>query len=98
MDENKIKSYLGFAIKSGKVVFGYDNLFITKKMPLLTLISATQGEKMRDKVIAFCLEKKIKCIVLPFALEDILGRNCKVISILDSSLSSAIYNELKMEN
>lgn len=98
MDENKIKSYLGFAIRSRKAIFGYDNLFTTKKMPLLTLISSTQGDKMKEKVIAFCLDKKIRCIRLPFALEDVLGRNCKVISILDSSLANAIYNELKMEN
>lgn len=27
LEENKVKSYLGFAIKSGKILFGYDNLF-----------------------------------------------------------------------
>ena len=27
MKESKLASYIGFAIKSGKVIFGYDNLF-----------------------------------------------------------------------
>lgn len=98
MEENKIKSYLGFAIRSGKVIFGYDNLFVSRKTPLLTLISSSQNEKMTDKVSAFCLDKKIKCLRLPFVLEDMLGRNTKVISILDKSLADAIYNELKVEN
>lgn len=98
MDTSKIKSYLGFAIRSGKVIFGYDNLFVTKKSPLLILISSTQNEKMTDKVIAYAMERKIKCIKLPFVLEDLLGRNCKVITVLDRSLSDAIYNELKVEN
>lgn len=89
---------MGFAIRSGKVIFGYDNLFVSRKMPLLTLISSSQNEKMTDKVYAFCLDKKIKCIKLPFPLEDMLNRNTKVISILDKSLADAIYNELKVEN
>ena len=98
MNENKIKSYLGFAIRGGKVVFGYDNLFVTRKQPLLVLISSSQNEKMTDKVIAYCLDRKIRCIKLPFVLEDILNRNCTVITVLDRSLADAIYNELKVEN
>ena len=98
MNESKIKSYLGFAIRGGKVVFGYDNLFITRKQPLLVLISSSQNEKMTDKVIQYCLDRKIRCIKLPFVLEDILNRNCKVIAVLDRSLADAIYNELKVEN
>ena len=33
MKESKLASYIGFAIKSGKVIFGYDNLFKSKKLP-----------------------------------------------------------------
>ena len=57
-----------------------------------------QNEKMTDKVERFCLDRKIKCIKLPFVLEDVLNRNCKVIAVLDRSLADAIYNELKVEN
>ncbi len=98
LNENKIKTYLGFAIRSGKVVFGYDNLMVTRKNPLLVLISQSQGDKVADKVMKYCMEGKIRCIRLPFNLEDLLDRNCKVIAVLDKSLSDAIYNELKVEN
>ena len=51
MNQNKLKSYFGFAIKSGKVIFGYDNLFKSKKAPLLVVISPDLAEKMAKKVI-----------------------------------------------
>ena len=84
MSENKIKSYLGFAIRSGKVVFGYDNLFVTKKQPLLVLISSSQNEKMTDKVFKYSLydlwyDKSIFCFIILTISELMLY----VFSVLD---------------
>lgn len=94
---NNLKAYIGFAIKGGKVVFGYDNLIVSKKKVELVLISSEQNEKVTNKVIKFCEEKRIQCVKLDFALEEVLNRNCKVLGVIDSNLSHAILKELKME-
>ena len=96
--ENKIKAYIGFAIKSGKIVFGYDNLIVAKKNPELVLICQSQNDKVTNKVINFCELRKIPCVKLNFVLGDLIGRNCKVIGIMDKNLSVATKKELKMEN
>ena len=100
MNNNKVKSYLGFAIKAGAVVFGSDNLFVSKKLINLVLICSTQNEKVTNKVIRYCQDNNIKYIKLvDIILGDICTRpNCKVLGIIDKSLSNAIMNEFQMEN
>lgn len=97
---DKVKSYLGFSIKSGKVIFGSDKLFVAKKLPSLVLICSTQNEKVASKVIRFCKNNNIKVIQMTdIVLADLIARdNCKVIGILDNSLAKAIINEFQMEN
>ena len=96
---SKIKTYLGFAIKSGKIIFGYDNLLIAKNNPYLVLSCSTLNEKMNTKVNTFCNNRKIKCVnLLEVKLSDLIQRdNCKVVGIKDENLSNAILNEFKME-
>lgn len=97
MRENKISSYINFAIKSGQVIFGYDNLFVFKKKPRLVLVSNDLTEKMQNKVIDFCNEKEIKFVLLELSLGNLIARdNCKVLAILDNGLSNAILNEMEI--
>lgn len=94
----KVKAYLGFAIKSGKVIFGSDKLFTSKKLPSIVLISSTQNDKVANKVSRFCQNNNIKVIKLDCDLATIVGRdNCKVIAVLDVGLSNVIAKELEME-
>ena len=96
----KLESYLGFAIRSGKILFGYDKLFESKKSPKLVLICSSQNEKVSNKVLKFCENYNIICIKLSnLLLSNLIKRdNCKVIGIVDESLASVIRSELKMGN
>ena len=96
----KLESYLGFAIKSGKVIFGYDKLIECKKTPKVVLICSSQNEKVSNKVLNFCTTNNIECIKLKkFILSDLIKRdNCKVIGVIDENLANAIRFELKMDN
>lgn len=96
----KLETYLGFAIKSGKVIFGSDKLFDCKKKPQLVLICSSQNEKVTLKVFKFCENNNIECIKLKDSvLSELVKReNCKVIGIIDESLAKAIRSELKMDN
>lgn len=95
MNINKIKTYLGFAIKSGKILFGYDNITVSKKNQKLILVSSTVNDKVLNKINAFAEKKDIKLINLKdITVEELIGReNSKIISVLDESLANAIINE-----
>lgn len=100
MNENKLISYIGFAIKSGKIIFGYDNLFQSKKLPQIIIFCKTLSEKMKNKLELFAKSKKIKLLTLEnFILSDIIKRdNCKVIGICDENLSHVICGEIEKLN
>lgn len=99
MKDNKVCAYLGFAIKSGKIIFGYDKLFESKKMPNLTIVCSTLNEKMTNKVLEFCANHNIKYIKLKaLSLNELIGRNSKVLSVCDNNFSKIICNELEELN
>ena len=96
MDYNKIKTYLSFSIKSGKIIFGYDNLMSSKKNPKCVVMCSSQSDKVATKIARYCERIGIRLITFKdYKLADIIGRdNCKVIGLLDENLANAILNEL----
>jgi len=95
----KIKTYLGFSIRCGKVVFGVDKLLEEKKIPRIVIVCSTLNDKVSKKICRFCEEKNISFIKLTnLILSDLVCRdNCKVIGVLDLNLANAIKNEFQME-
>ena len=100
MKIGKVKSYLGFAIRSGKVIFGVDKLFESKKRAQLILICSAQNDKVTNKVVRYAKTENIPCIKLKdLVLGELVSRdNCKVIGILDLNLAQAVKNEFQMES
>ena len=100
MKENKLRSYLGFAIKSGKTLFGYDKLFEKRVIPKLVIICSTLNEKNSSKVIDFCSNLGVKYIKLDsYVLGELIQRdNCKVIGICDDNFSKVICQEIDLLN
>lgn len=100
MKENKLKAYLGFAIKSNNIVFGYDKLFENKKNPKFVIICSSLNEKNTNKIIEFCDKFKIRYTKLcDLVLGDLISRdNCKVIGVCDDGLADVICKELDMLN
>ena len=100
MKESKLKSYLGFAIKSGKILFGYDKLFENRITPKLVIICSTLNEKNSTKVIDFCTNLGVKYIKLEsYVLGEFIQRdNCKVIGISDDNFAKVICQEIDLLN
>lgn len=98
--QSKLGTYIGFAIRSGKVIFGYDNLFKSKKKAILVLYSLDLAEKMQIKLKTFCNEQKIDILPLENSnLSDIIKRNnCKVLGICNQELSKVIEKEITKLN
>ena len=93
---NKLETLLGFAVKSGKIVFGFDNLCETRKNVKIVVCSLSISDKVKQKLILLCNHKGWILIQPNDKMEDLIHRdNCKVVGLLDKSMSDAI---LKLEN
>ena len=93
MEKTKISSYIGFSIRSGKVLFGIDSVEKYNKRIQLVLVSNTISENSLQNVKTVCEKKNVEYMLLDFSIEDITKRNnCKVLGILNPELSKAIKN------
>ena len=85
---NKLKSYLGFSIKSNSIVFGYDNITKSRKKFDVVIFCKTATNKHIDSI----LNVGNKCVKLTgHTLGEIIGReNVKVVAIKNYNLAKAI--------
>lgn len=91
---NKIFSYIGFAVKSGQVVWGLDGLKKTSDRAALIVIDEALSEGSKKEAVFVSEQKKIPMIRLPQGeLSAALRRNnVKVLSITDAGLAGAIID------
>lgn len=87
---NKLKSYMGFCIKSNSILFGSDNIIKTKKKLDIVLFCSTASEKHIYPI----KNKGVKCVKLKnVLLSELVGReNVKVVGIKNFGLSKAILS------
>lgn len=87
---NKLKSYMGFCIKSNSILFGSDNIIKTKKKLDMVLFCSTASEKHIYPI----KNKGVKCVKLKnVLLSELVGReNVKVVGIKNFGLSKAILS------
>ncbi len=93
---NKVKSYFGFAIKSGNIIYGGDNVAVSRKRMYVVVCSKDLNRTALKQVEETCKSKQIKLLFLDTAvIEELTNRNnCKCVAICETNLAKAIYNEL----
>ena len=90
MNVNKIKAYIGFAIRSGDIIYGVDNIR-TKKSDLV-IISDSIAESSKNK----CLQASIKYngvfkeVSDKTIIEILNNENIKAFGIRNKELAKAI--------
>ncbi len=90
----KIKSYLGFAYKSGNIVLGIDNIKRTKKIIYLILISNDLSENGANEIKKLAEDKNwILLCVHNLLNEIIVNKNVKIAGITDENLANVIIKE-----
>lgn len=91
---SKAETYIGFSIKSGKIVWGLDNVIISRKPIKLILICSSLGENSEKKLLTYASGKAIKVLKLTDRLlEDVVNKtNCKVIGLTDAHLAQAVIS------
>ena len=92
---SKIKSYVGFAIKSREITYGVDDIVKTKKSKLV-LASKDLGESSLSKLEKFGDSKNVEVILFDSAdfAEVVQNENIKAVSIENKNLAEAIKKNL----
>ena len=92
MQNDKISTYLGFCIRSGKIVFGVDRAEALKKGVHLLIADSTQSENSMKVLVK--LKEKFSCPLLVtegVSLSELLHRPAvKAAAVKDKNLASAI--------
>ena len=94
LNNNKINAYVGFALKSGQVSKGIDNITKSTKLVLcdtsLTDVGLKSAEHKAKQINA-------ELAVLNFKSFSCLGGGIKVLGIKNTSLANQISSLIKME-
>lgn len=95
---NKIKAYLGFAMKGGFAVFGYDNIVEKPKKAKLVILCNTLSENSKNKFNIFIEKHNIKAYYIKdIELSEILDKD-KVKAIAVSNIGLANQLEKSFED
>ena len=90
----KCNSYIHFAAKANKIVWGIDMIKSSKLIPYVIIYDKTLGANAQKQMKHYAEDYQVELIeVEENYLNDLLKRNnVKIIGITDESLSSAILN------
>jgi len=92
MNLSKIKTYVGFAVKSRSIVYGIDSIK-TKKVKLI-IFSSSLSESAKDK--CKILAKNNSCMFKELSEEEMIeilnNDKIKAIAIVNQDLANAIMN------
>lgn len=94
MVTSKVDAYIGFCIKSGKLVRGSGAVENLKKAELL-IADYTASDNAKKLAEKFC--KRLDCPLVYFksGFENAVNRaGCKIAAVCDASLAKAVLNSL----
>lgn len=89
----KVAAYIGFSIKAGKLIYGYENVIASKKVRLI-LCDTGISENSMKKVQRYADEVKINVITIEDLAEYFGGKPVKCIGLVEENLASATEKEL----
>ena len=91
---SKLSAYVGFSIKSGRVVYGYDRVTTARGIRLV-LAAETVNRTARKQLQAYCTDNNIPLHWCDEQLIELcVHRRCKCIGLTDESLAGAAHQEL----
>ena len=90
----KIAAYIGFSVKAGKIVYGYEGVITAGKKVRLILVSDALGENSLKKVLRGAERSGVKVMTLSNLAEYFGGKQVKCVGLVEESLASATEKEL----
>lgn len=95
-NSDKIRSYLGFAARANKIIFGTERILMKKSVPVIVL-GADAMQNTTKKILSYAERSDSPVVTLQEGtIEEIFKkRNCKVVAVTDASLANAIIENAK---
>ena len=95
INTSKIKTYVGFAVKSRKIRYGVDDILKLKNANLI-IVSDSLAESGMKKLEAFADRKSVSLIKLSEEdfFEVVQNISIKALAVLDENLADAIKKNL----
>jgi ribosomal protein L7Ae-like RNA K-turn-binding protein len=95
INTSKIKTYVGFAVKSRKIRYGVDDILKLKNADLI-IVSDSLAESGMKKIEAFADRKSVSLIKLSEQdfFEVVQNISIKALAVLDENLADAIKKNL----
>ena len=91
---NKIRSYIGFAIKSNSILMGQSKIKHYNKQIDLIVLSNDATDNLKNLAKNVAIKKQCNTIILNCKLEDLINTsNIKIIAITNLDLANGILNE-----
>ena len=90
---DKIASYIGFSIKAGKLVYGYENVIASKKMVYLVICDQSLAENSSEKVRRYAVRRNVPVISVPNLSEYFGGKAIKCVGMAEPHLAEAVAIE-----
>ncbi len=97
MQKSKIQTYLGFALRAGKLTLGVNAAATVKKGVFLLVMDEGTAENSRKEIVK--LVKKFACPLITVQdLESLVQKpNCKLAAVREKNLAEAILREQEEE-
>ena len=90
----KVASYIGFSLKAGKLLYGYESVLASRKKVYLILCDKTLSENSLKKVMRFAAEKTVPLRLTENLSDYFGGKAVKCIGFTEENLASAAANQL----
>jgi Ribosomal protein HS6-type (S12/L30/L7a) len=96
---SKIASYIGFAARAGKIIFGADLITKRGKRHKVIVLCDTASDNTKKQLSAYADKTGTPLrTLMDITVGDILKRpNCKAIAVTDESLANAIIHSFDAE-
>jgi len=92
---DKITSLLGFAVKSGKIVLGYDRIIEGKAKKFLIICANEINVTAQKRLFSYSKNNDVPLLKTSLDLAKITGYNkCKAIALTDKQMSQAMLNNI----
>ena len=85
----KVAAYIGFSIKSGKIVYGYDNVISSRKRIYLVICDETLAQNSFEKVSRACALKRVPVLTIQGLSEYFGGKLIKCVGLAEPHLAEA---------
>jgi len=88
----KVRAYIGFAVKSGKIKYGIDNIAAAKKIPDLIMLYSGAAQRTVNNTNLYA--QKVSCPIILLDEPPLEGRDCKVLGVYEPELAKAILTNI----